>query len=154
MLTVVAKLLNIVGPNTVVFGQKDAQQVFLVQQMVRDLDFPVTVDVVETVRDTDGLALSSRNARLDPRARSAARALHTALEAAVSAADRGGVDSCVAAAQSALMGEPLVKLDYLAVVDPATFRPVDDGFRGPVRILIAATVDGTRLIDNDAAYLG
>ncbi|HEY8589040.1 MAG TPA: pantoate--beta-alanine ligase, partial [Naasia sp.] len=73
VLTVVAKLLNIVGPDVVVFGQKDAQQVHLVRRMVRDLDFPLTVEVVATVRDQDGLALSSRNARLDPRERTAAR---------------------------------------------------------------------------------
>jgi pantoate--beta-alanine ligase len=137
-----------------VFGQKDAQQVFLVRRMVRDLDFPVTVEVVETVREADGLALSSRNRRLDARARAAARSLSAALEAAVSGADRGGVDSVVASAQSALMGEPLVELDYLAVVNPETFRPVDDGYRGRVLILIAADVAGTRLIDNELAYLG
>lgn len=154
VLTVVAKLLNIVGPDVVVFGRKDAQQLFLVRQMVRDLDFPVTVEEVEVVRDTDGLALSSRNQRLHARARTAARAIHIAIEAAASAADHGGVDSCVAAAQSALMGEPLIKLDYLAVVDPATFRPVDDGYRGPVVLVIAAIVDGVRLIDTDTAYLG
>jgi pantoate--beta-alanine ligase len=153
VLTVVAKLLHIVGPDVVVFGQKDAQQVFLVQRMVRDLDFPVRVEVVDTVRDEDGLALSSRNARFDPRQRSVARTVHTALEAAVSAADRG-IDACVAAAQSALMGEPLIQLDYLAVVEPGTFQPVDDGFRGKVRILIAARVGDVRLIDNDLAHLG
>ncbi|MCU1420067.1 MAG: pantoate--beta-alanine ligase [Mycetocola sp.] len=153
VLTVVAKLLNIVGPDVLVFGQKDAQQVHLVRRMVRDLDFPATVEVVETVRDEDGLALSSRNARLDPRERTAARALSRALEAAVGAADRG-VDAAIAAAQSTLMGEPLIELDYLSVVDPATFEPVDDAYRGRVRILLAATVGGTRLIDNDAAYVG
>nr|WP_307807541.1 pantoate--beta-alanine ligase [Naasia sp. SYSU D00948] len=152
VLTVVAKLLNIVGPDVVVFGQKDAQQVFLVKRMVRDLDFPVTVEVVETVRESDGLALSSRNRRLDPRARIAARALSSALEAAASAADRG-VDAAVAAAQSALMGEPLVQLDYLAIVDPATFQPVDDDHRGRALAVIAATVGGTRLIDNELIVL-
>ncbi|WP_210507683.1 pantoate--beta-alanine ligase [Naasia sp. SYSU D00057] len=153
VLTVVAKLLHIVGPDAVLFGRKDAQQVFLVQQMVRDLDFPVTVEVVDTVRDTDGLALSSRNRRLGPEARIAARALHGALEAAASAADRG-VDATIAAAQASLMGEPLVALDYFAIVDPGTFQPVDDGYRGPARVLVAATVGGTRLIDNDTVVLG
>jgi len=153
VLTVVAKLLNIVGPDLVVFGQKDAQQVFLVKRMVRDLDFPVTVEVVETVREADGLALSSRNRRLDARGRIAARALSAALEAASSAADRG-IDAAVAAAQAALMGEQLVQLDYLVVVDPATFQPIEDGHRGRALAVIAATVGGTRLIDNETIVLG
>jgi len=152
VLTVVAKLLGIVRPQHVVFGQKDAQQVFLVQRMVRDLDFAVRVDVVETVRATDGLALSSRNRFLDRDQREAALTLRRALEAASSAADRG-IDAVLAAAQSVLMGEDLVRLDYLKVVDPRTFQPVDDDYRGPARVLIAAQVGSTRLIDNDALYL-
>ena len=153
VLTVVSKLLNIVGPDVVVFGEKDAQQAFLVARLIRDLNFPVTLEVVETVRDTDGVALSSRNRRLGTRERAAARALPAALEAAVSAADRG-VDASLAAAQAAVMGEPLVELDYLALVDPATFLPVDDGVAGQVRVIVAATVGGTRLIDTELAYLG
>lgn len=153
VLTVVAKLLHIVGPDTVVFGQKDAQQVHLVRRMVHDLDFPVTVEVVETVRATDGLPLSSRNSRLDPRERTAARALPRALEAALGSADRG-IDAAIAAARGAITAEPLVHLDYLAVVDPETFEPVDDDYRGRVRILLAATLGRTRLIDNAAADIG
>jgi pantoate--beta-alanine ligase len=152
VLTVVAKLLGIVRPQHVVFGQKDAQQVFLVQRMVHDLDIPTRVDVVETVRATDGLALSSRNRYLDGSARAAALALSRALEAAASSADRG-IDAVLAAAQSVLMDEDLVKLDYLKVVNPTTFLPVDDDYRGPARVLIAAKVGETRLIDNDSLYL-
>ncbi|MEO8261889.1 MAG: pantoate--beta-alanine ligase [Pseudolysinimonas sp.] len=152
VLTVVAKLLGIVQPRHVVFGQKDAQQVFLVQRMVLDLNIATTVDVVETVRATDGLALSSRNRYLDGAARRAALALSRALEAASSSGDRG-IDAVLAAAQSVLMGEPLVKLDYLKVVNPKTFLPVDDGYRGPARVVIAARVGETRLIDNDTLYL-
>lgn len=152
VLTVVAKLLGIVRPDFVVFGQKDAQQVFLVQRMVRDLDFATKVDVVETVRAGDGLALSSRNRYLDGDARRAALALSRALEAAASSADRG-IDAVLAAAQSVLMDEELVKLDYLKVVNPRTFQPVDDDYRGPARVIIAAKVGDTRLIDNDALYL-
>jgi pantoate--beta-alanine ligase len=152
VLTVVAKLLGIVRPQHVVFGQKDAQQVFLVQRMVLDLDIPTRVDVVETVRAADGLALSSRNRYLDGHARSAALALSRALEAAASSADRG-IDAVLAAAQSVLMDEDLVKLDYLKVVNPKTFQPVDDDYRGPARVLIAAKVGETRLIDNDSLYL-
>ncbi|MEO8095278.1 MAG: pantoate--beta-alanine ligase [Pseudolysinimonas sp.] len=152
VLTVVAKLLSIVRPQHVVFGQKDAQQLFLVQRMVLDLNIATTVDVVETVRAADGLALSSRNRFLDGDARRAALVLSRALEAAVSSGDRG-IDAVLSAAQSALMGEPLVKLDYLKVVNPRTFLPVDDGYRGPARVLIAAQVGSTRLIDNDSLYL-
>ena len=152
VLTVVAKLLGIVRPAHVVFGQKDAQQVFLVQRMVLDLDIATKVDVAETVRASDGLALSSRNRFLDGDARRAALALSRALEAAQSSGDRG-IDAVLAAAQSVLMGEPLVKLDYLKVVDLKTFLPVDDGYKGPARVLIAAKVGDTRLIDNDPLYL-
>lgn len=152
VLTVVAKLLGIVRPQVVLFGQKDAQQVFLVQRMVLDLDIPTRVDVVETVRTGDGLALSSRNRYLDGDARRAALALSRALEAAASSSDRG-IDAVLAAAQSVLMDEDLVKLDYLKVVDPKTFLPVDDGYKGPARVLIAARVGETRLIDNDDIYL-
>jgi len=152
VLTVVAKLLGIVRPAHIVFGQKDAQQLFLVQRMVADLDIPTIVDAVETVRADDGLALSSRNRYLDPDERRAAVALSRALEAAASASDRG-IDAVVAAAQSVLMDEDLVKLDYLKVVNPRTFLPVDDDFRGPARVLIAAQVGPARLIDNDAIYV-
>jgi pantoate--beta-alanine ligase len=153
VLTVVLKLLHIVGPDTVVFGQKDAQQVFLVQRMIRDLDVPVAVEVVDTVREADGLALSSRNRYLDAGARHLARAVPAALDAAEAAADRD-VDAMVAAAQGALAGEDGAELDYLAVVDPATFRPVDDGYRGRALVLVAARVGGTRLIDNRFVALG
>lgn len=153
VLTVVAKLLNIVQPNVVTFGQKDAQQLFLVRRMVADLDIPVRVEVVETVREPDGLAMSSRNAYLDARERRAARTLSVALEAATSSADRG-LEAATAAAQGALMGEAGIQLDYLAFVDPATFRPVDDDYRGPATVLIAARVGDTRLIDTEQLYLG
>jgi pantoate--beta-alanine ligase len=152
VLTVVAKLLQIVQPDLATFGQKDAQQLFLVKRMVRDLNIPVAIEVIDTVREDDGLALSSRNRYLGPNERRAARALSRALEAAQSAGDRG-IDSVLAAAQSVLMDEKLVTLDYLKVVDPKTFLPVDDGYRGPARVLIAAQVGPARLIDNDAIYL-
>ncbi len=153
VLTVVSKLLNIAHPRWVVFGQKDAQQVFLVRQMVKDLNFPVVVDIVETVRDPDGLALSSRNRFLDDKHRRAAIAIPNALEAAASSADLG-IDAVLAAAQSVLMGESMVALDYLAVVVPSTFIPVNDDYRGKAIVLIAAEVDGIRLIDNEQIYLG
>lgn len=152
VLTVVAKLLGIVRPQIAVFGQKDAQQLFLVQRLVKDLDLPTRIVAVETVRETDGLALSSRNRYLSVQERAAASALPRALEAASSAGDRG-IDAVLAAAQSVLMGEELVTVDYLKVVDPRSFQPVSDDFRGPARVLIAAQLGSTRLIDNDTLYL-
>ena len=152
VLTVVAKLLNIVQPAFALFGRKDAQQVFLITRMIADLDLPVRVDVVDTVREDDGLALSSRNRYLDEKERRAARVLSQALEAAASSADRG-VDAALAAAQSVLMGEPLIALDYLVVVHPTTFLPVDEGYRGKATVLLAATVGTTRLIDNEPILL-
>ncbi len=153
VLTIVLKLLHVVGPDVVLFGQKDAQQVFLVQRMVRDLDVPVVVEVVETVREDDGLAMSSRNRYLEPDERRLGRAVPAALEAAESSADRD-VDGMIAAAQGALAGEDGADLEYVAVVDPATFAPVDDGYRGRALVLVAARVGGTRLIDNRFVHLG
>ena len=152
VLTVVAKLLNIVRPDHVVFGRKDAQQVFLVSRMVRELNIATRVEVVDTVREDDGLALSSRNRFLDEKERRAARVLSQALEAAASSGDRG-VDPALAAAQSVLMGEGLVELDYLVIVSPTTFLPVDEGYKGKAIVLIAARVGSTRLIDNEPILL-
>jgi len=152
VLTVVAKLLNIVRPDVVVFGRKDAQQVFLISRMVRELNLPVRVEVVDTVREDDGLALSSRNRYLDEKQRRAARVLSQALDAAVSSGDRG-VDPALAAAQSVLMGEGQVELDYLVIVSPTTFLPVDEGYKGKAIVLIAAKVGSTRLIDNEPILL-
>ncbi|MFF1879730.1 pantoate--beta-alanine ligase [Leifsonia sp. NPDC058230] len=148
MLTVVAKLLNIVGPDLAVFGQKDAQQVHLVGRMVQDLNLPVTIAVVDTVRESDGLALSSRNRFLDDAQRTAAVALSRSLAAAASAT-AGGVDAVLAAARDSLDAEPAVKLDYLVVVDPDTFQSVDAEYRGPAVVLVAAQLGTTRLIDNE-----
>jgi pantoate--beta-alanine ligase len=153
VLTVVSKLLNIAQPHVVLFGQKDAQQVFLVSRMIADLNFPVGVEVVPIVREGDGLALSSRNRFLDAREKVAALRLSVALEAAESSADRG-LDAVLAAAQSVLMGESLVELDYLSVVHPATFLPVDDTHQGRALVLVAARVGTTRLIDNMLIFLG
>ncbi len=153
VLTVVAKLLSIVTPDVVTFGQKDAQQLFLVRQMVTDLNLPVRVEIIDTVREPDGLALSSRNRYLDAGQRRAARTLSTALEAAVSSADRG-IDAVLAAAQGVFMGEPIVKLDYFKLVHPKTFVPVDDNYRGKALAIVAAKVGDTRLIDNEQLFLG
>ncbi|MFA4841879.1 MAG: pantoate--beta-alanine ligase, partial [Agrococcus sp.] len=147
VLTVVAKLLSIVQPDVAVFGEKDAQQLFLVRRMVRDLDLPVEVLGVETVREPDGLALSSRNRFLQPGERADALALSRALAAAGAAADRG-VESMLAAAQAVWQDESGVQLDYLAIVDPRTFTGASDQHHGRVQVLVAARVGTVRLIDN------
>jgi pantoate--beta-alanine ligase len=152
VLTVEATLFHLVRPDVAVYGERDLQRVFLVRRMIRDLAFDVEVATVPTVRDDDGLPISSRTALLDDEHRRAAAKLPLALEAAASNADRG-VDACIAAAQSALMGEPRITLDYLSVVDPATFLPVDEGHAGRAVALIAATVAGHRFIDNTEIYL-
>jgi pantoate--beta-alanine ligase len=152
VLTVVDKLLSIVGPDVVTFGQKDAQQLFLVRRMIDDLNIPTRVEIIETVREDDGLALSSRNQFLDVRERRAARTLSIALEAAASSGDRG-IDATLAAAQAVFMGEPLVKLDYFKVVQPKTFVQVDDDYRGKAIAIVAANLGSTRLIDNEQIYL-
>jgi len=158
VLTVVNKLLGIVAPDAVVFGQKDAQQVFLVKRMVADLNVPVAVEVVPIVREGDGLALSSRNRYLSAEQRAAALGLSAALAAGAASAV-GGADAVLEAARSALAAQTpasrsLVKLDYLVVVDPQTLRAVDAGHRGQAVVLIAATVGTTRLIDNATIRLG
>ncbi len=153
VLTVVAKLLSIVTPDVATFGQKDAQQLFLVKRMVADLNLPVRIETIETVREADGLALSSRNRFLSASERRAARTLSAALDAAASAGS-SGIDATIAAAQGALMGEPLVELDYLKIVNPKTFLPVDDDYRGPAIAIVAAQLGSTRLIDNETLYLG
>ncbi|MFN3948454.1 pantoate--beta-alanine ligase [Microbacterium sp.] len=147
VLTVEAKLFHLVGPDVAVYGERDLQRIFLVRRMVRDLDFGVEIDTVPTVRTDDGLPVSSRIALLDDADRRAVAKLPRALEAAASNSDLG-VDACIAAAQSSLMGEPRIALEYLSVVDPVTFLPVDDGHRGRALALIAATVGGHRFIDN------
>ena len=147
VLTVVSKLLNIVEPDFACFGEKDAQQLHLVRRLVADLDFATEIVPVATERDSDGLALSSRNARIDPARREHALAIPRALVAASRSADLG-VEPMLAAAQGVMQSDTKVKLDYLAAVDPDTFLPVDENHSGAVRVLIAGTVDGVRLIDN------
>lgn len=152
LLTVEAQLLNLVRPDVAVYGERDRQRVFLVRRMVRELFFDVDIVESETVRSADGVPISTRLATLDAADRAAAALLPRALEAAASNADRD-VDACIAAAQSALMGESRIRLEYLNVVDPATFLPVDEGHRGPALALIAATVGGHRFVDNAEIFV-
>jgi pantoate--beta-alanine ligase len=126
---------------------------FLVQRMLRDLDMPVRLEVIDIVREEDGLALSSRNRYLGADERKAARALSASLEAASLAASRG-IEAVVAAAQGTLSGEPIVQLDSLTVVNPETFLPVDGDYRGSALVLVAARLGATRLIDNVRISIG
>ena len=141
-----AKLLNVVAPDVALFGQKDAQQVAVLRRMVRDLDIPVTLAVLPTVRDADGLALSSRNVHLSAAERTQALALSRALQAAEAAAAGGAGDpeALRAAAAAELDG---VEPEYLAVLDPDTFQPITES-SGRVLVAVAARFGSTRLIDN------
>ncbi|WP_193509405.1 pantoate--beta-alanine ligase [Cryobacterium sp. BB736] len=141
MLTVVAKLLGIVQPQTVVFGRKDAQQVFLVSRMVRDLNLPVMVEAIETVREPDGLAISSRNRYLSDEEHQNALALSRALAAAAASGSRD-------TGFEVLRAQRGLDVDYFEFVDPETFLAVGDGYRGEALAIVAARVGSTRLIDN------
>ncbi|MGH1550774.1 pantoate--beta-alanine ligase [Leifsonia poae] len=147
VLTVVSKLFHIVQPDVAVFGQKDAQQVHVIGRMVDDLDLPVRIAVVDTVREEDGLALSSRNRYLGEDDRIAAVTLSQALAAAAEAS-ADGIPAALEAAHARIEAEPAVKLDYLAIVDPESFREASPDHHGPALMLIAARVGTTRLIDN------
>ncbi|WP_171166479.1 pantoate--beta-alanine ligase [Streptomyces sp. I05A-00742] len=151
MLTVVAKLLHLSRPDVALFGQKDAQQLALIRRMVRDLNFPVEIVGVPTVREDDHLALSSRNRYLSAADRASALALPRALRAAEDAAG-DGPSAVREAAHAVLDGaatlEPPVVLDYLALVDPADFTEVSTGHTGQAVLAVAARVGTTRLIDN------
>jgi pantoate--beta-alanine ligase len=144
VLTVVAKLLGLVVPSAAVFGEKDYQQLVLIRRMVIDLDLGVVVIAAPTVRELDGLALSSRNAYLDERQRKQALALSGALRAGV-AAGAEGADAVRAAARAVLDGADGVQVDYLEVRAPDLGPPPQIG---EARILVAARVGPTRLIDN------
>lgn len=150
VLTVVAKLFGLVSPDVAVFGQKDYQQLVLIRQMVEDLCMGLVVVGAETVREPSGLALSSRNAYLDPVQRQAATVLIRALLAGASAG-AGGHDAVLAAADAALREEPGVELDYLALTSPEL---ADPPAYGEARLLVAARVGTTRLLDNVAVHLG
>ena len=153
VLTVVAKLLHLTGPDVAYFGQKDAQQLLLIARMADDLNFPVEVVAVPTVRDADGLALSSRNMYLDDDDRRVALTLSRALTAGA-AAEAQGADAVRLAARAVLDAEPGVRLDYLALVETGALTDVPDGTTGPALLAVAARVGSTRLIDNVAVTLG
>lgn len=147
--TVVTKLFSIVGPCQAYFGEKDFQQLAVVRQLVADLSMPVTVVGCPTVREADGLAMSSRNAYLTAEERAAAPVLHQALQTGKAAIEGGerDPDAVVAAMEAVVAAEPLAELDYAAVVDAATFE-VPHPLSGTLRLLAAARFGKARLLDN------
>jgi pantoate--beta-alanine ligase len=150
--TVVLKLLNMAQPDVAYFGQKDAQQALVVRRLVADLDVPVRVATVPTVRDHDGLALSSRNARLAGPERSRAVALARALEAAERAVAAGERDATGVAERARAAMTPFgVEPEYLAVVDPESLAPLPAIDRDAL-VAVAARVGATRLIDNTLVH--
>ena len=152
VLTVVAKLLHLTKPDVAFFGQKDAQQLALIRRMVRDLDFDVEVVGVPTVREPDGLALSSRNVYLSPSEREAALALSRALRAGQQAAEHGP-EAVRKAATAVVVEEERLRLDYLALVDPDTLEDLDRSHEAAL-LAVAAWSGSTRLIDNVTISVG
>ena len=156
VLTIVLKLFNLVRPDVAVFGEKDAQQLALINRMVADLNVPVRIVSAPTVREPDGLARSSRNRYLSPAERRTALALSRALRAGAdrAAADRTGAPAAeiVRAAQAVLdeaaKADPPLQVDYLVLVEPTTFTEVTSSYSGPAVLAVAGRVGATHLIDN------
>jgi pantoate--beta-alanine ligase len=149
VLTVVAKLFQLVQPEVAVFGQKDIQQAVLIQAMVRDLDWPLELVIAPTVREADGLALSSRNAYLTPDQRREAVVLSVALRAAERAWEAGEQSPArlEAVMRAELSMHPLASVDYIAIVDGVRLASVERVTEGTI-VAIAARFGGTRLLDN------
>lgn len=147
--TVVLKLLNIVGADRAYFGEKDAQQLAIVRRVVADFDVPVAIVGVPTVREVDGLALSSRNVRLNAHERALAPRLYQALQTADSYIARGEtvVDTVKQAAVAIIGNDDVLRLEYFELVDPESIQPIES-ITGPVLIAGALWVGSTRLIDN------
>lgn len=148
--TVVGKLFNIIQPTCAYFGQKDAQQVVVIRKMVRDLNFPVDVIVEPTVREPDGLALSSRNWYLSPTERAAATVLHRALTRAQQQYAAGMRDGAAlrATMRAILDAEPLARTEYVSAADPLTLQELDQVSERGALLSLAVRVGKTRLIDN------
>ena len=153
VLTVVGKLLHLTAARSAYFGQKDAQQLLLIRRMVRDIDFPVDIVSVPTVREDDGLAMSSRNMYLTASDRETALCLSQALRAGADAAAYGP-SAIRRAAREVLVEEPLALVDYLVLVHPQTLADVPEWYRGEALLAVAARVGTTRLIDNTPLLVG
>ncbi|MDZ4769719.1 MAG: pantoate--beta-alanine ligase [Chloroflexota bacterium] len=148
--TVVAKLFNLAQPTTAYFGQKDAQQILVIRQMIRDLHMPVEIAICPTVREADGLAMSSRNRNLAPNERQAANVLFRSLFAAAEAYDSGERQP-VAFRETALhvlRSEPMAQVDYVAICNPRTLFGVHDAIHDPALMLLAVKIGAVRLLDN------
>lgn len=153
VLTVVGKLLHLTAADKAFFGQKDAQQLLLIRRMAKDLDFPVEIISVATVRESDGLAMSSRNTYLTESDRETALCLSRALRAGADAASEGP-SAIRRAARSVLVREPLALIDYLVLVHPHTLEDVPEWYRGEALLAVAGRVGTTRLIDNHPVLVG
>jgi pantoate--beta-alanine ligase len=153
VLTVVGKMLHLTRADHAYFGQKDAQQLLLIRRMALDLDFPVEVIAVPTVREADGLAMSSRNMYLAESDRQTALCLSRSLRAGALAAGEGP-SAVRRAARAVLVREPLALIDYLVLVDPATLEDVPEWYRGEALLAVAGRVGTTRLIDNVPVNVG
>jgi pantoate--beta-alanine ligase len=147
--TVVSKLFHIVEPDISVFGQKDAAQVAIIKRMVRDLNMPVEIVVAPIIREPDGLAMSSRNAYLDPQQRQQALVLSRSLKAVQERFKNGerSAERLIAAGLETLQQEPAARLDYLSMVDPESLEPITN-VASCALVAVAAYVGSTRLIDN------
>jgi pantoate--beta-alanine ligase len=153
VLTVVAKLMHLTRPDAAIFGQKDAQQLLLIRRLVRDLDLGVDVVAVPTVREPDGLAMSSRNTYLSALDREVARTLPRALRAGMVHAQEGA-SAIRRAARDVLAGEPLCRVDYLVLAHPDTLDDLPEWYRGEALLAVAARIGTTRLIDNSLVMVG
>ena len=146
--TVVTKLFNIIQPTNAYFGEKDAQQLAIIRKMVFDLNFPVNIIGVPIVRESDGLAKSSRNTYLSSEERKAATILYKAIQEGKECINRGAsADSIINAMTNIVNTEPLAKIDYISVVDAITMQPVHE-ITSPVLVAMAIYIGSTRLIDN------
>ena len=146
--TVVAKLFNIIQPTNAYFGEKDAQQLAIIRKMVFDLNFPVNIIGVPIVRESDGLAKSSRNTYLSSEERKAATILYKAIQEGKQYINRGAsADSIINVMTNIVNTEPLAKIDYISVVDAITMQPVQE-ITAPVLVAMAIYIGSTRLIDN------
>jgi pantoate--beta-alanine ligase len=148
--TVVAKFFNLVQPNTAYFGQKDAQQVAVIKRMVRDLNMPLDIAVIPTMREADGLAMSSRNVYLSDDQRIGAGVIYRAINAAAEVCDLGerAPFALRQAMMDVIMNEPLAELDYVSVADAVTLHELDSASEQPVLVSLTVKFGKTRLLDN------
>jgi pantoate--beta-alanine ligase len=154
VLTIVAKLFNIVRPDKAIFGQKDAQQVAIVRRMATDLNYDIDIVAAPVVREEDGLALSSRNRYLLPHERTTALALSAALRAAARQQEAAHALAAARSVVATAETDGSLELDYLTLVNPLTFAELPDDHQGQALLLVAATVANTRLIDSAELTFG